>query len=91
MSHQFFVDDNFQYTDEEHRYLLGEFETLEEAVAACKKVVDRCLEDDHKPGMRADELMKLYCLFGDDPFIMESGVHFSARDYAGKRVTKGSK
>jgi hypothetical protein len=36
--------------------------------------------------MTADELTKLFCLFGDDPFIMHPGAHFSARDYARERV-----
>jgi hypothetical protein len=41
MSYQVFVDDNFHYMEEEHRYLLGEFETLEAAEAACRRDVER--------------------------------------------------
>ncbi len=39
-----YVDDNFHYQDEGARYTLGDFPTLEEAVTACKNVVDLFLE-----------------------------------------------
>ena len=97
MSYQVFVDDNFHYMDQEHRYFLGEFDTAEAAVAACQKVVNEVLEEFYKPGMTAAELGTLYALFGEDPFIMGGGsgeVLFSARAYASdqvERITKESK
>jgi hypothetical protein len=91
MIYKVFVDDNFHYMDVEHRYFLGEFDTAEAAVAACQKVVNEVLEEFYKPGMTADELTKLYCLFGEDSFVMDSSVHFSARDYGHAQVERIAK
>lgn len=88
MKYRVLVDDNFHYMDESERYELGEFDTLEAAVAACKKVVDEFLSN-YSPGMTADELYTQYAFFGEDPFIVYAGqetVPFSARDYASERV-----
>lgn len=96
MSYKVFVDDNFHYMDEEHRYFLGEFDTAEAAIAACQKVVNEWPEEHYKPGMTAAELSTQYTFFGEDPFIMggEGKVLFSAWDYASKqaeRIAKESK
>jgi len=50
------VNDNFHYMDESERYELGSFETLDEAIAACKKVVDECFGE-NSPGMTPAERM----------------------------------
>jgi len=82
-----FVDDNFHYQDESHRYKQGDYATPEEAVAVCKRIVDECLMDAHKAGITADELYSTYTIFGDDPFIVPPvDPTFSARDYARQRV-----
>jgi hypothetical protein len=84
MSYQVFIDDNFHYMDQEHRYFLGEFDTVEAAVVACQKVVNECLEEFYKPGITAAELSTQYVFFGEDPFILGGGsgeVLFSARAY----------
>jgi hypothetical protein len=73
MSYQVFVDDNFHYMDKDERYFLGEFETIEAAIAACQKVVNECLEEFYKPGMTAAELSTPYVSFGEDLFIMGGG------------------
>lgn len=89
MRYRVLVDDDFHYRDESERYELGEFETLEEAVAACKRVVDEFLMSNYRPGMTAAELYTQYALFGEDSFVVYSGqqtVPFSARDYASRRV-----
>ena len=94
MSYQVFVDDNFHYMEQEHRSFLGEFETFEAAVEACKQVVHRCLEDTYKPGMSADELSALYGMYGDEPFIIGGYPRFSAREYAreqAERIAQESK
>lgn len=86
------VDDNFHYMDEDARSEHGTFATLEEAVAACRALVDRSLRTSWKPGMSADALYEQYVAFGDDPFIVAppgtaSGVVlFSAWDYARERA-----
>jgi hypothetical protein len=35
-----YVDDNFHYLVEDERYLLGEYETVDEATVVCKKMVE---------------------------------------------------
>jgi hypothetical protein len=48
----------------------GVFATSEEAVAACRSIVDGYLTDAFKPGMTADALFQSYTAFGEDPFIV---------------------
>ena len=82
-----FVDDNFHYMDEDERYLLGEFDSREEAVAVCKKIVDDFLSSQIKPGITAEDLFQHYSSFGEDPIIVgdDSSNPFSALDYAKER------
>jgi hypothetical protein len=84
------VDDNFHYMDEEHRYGWKSFQTAEEAIAECKRMVDSDLAGFLKPGIAATELYDTYTSFGDDPFIVRidpnaEPAHFSAWDYAKER------
>jgi hypothetical protein len=86
------VDDNFHYMEEDERYELGTFSTLEEAIAACKKMVDDDLiafakERNYTP----DELYDYYTSFGSDPFVValdseEDRPAFSAWNYAKEQV-----
>ncbi len=81
------VDDNYDYMDESRRREQGRYDTLEEAIAACKAMVDECLRRCHQPGMTAAELELQYKAGGDDPFIV--GVSpdvFSAWRYAEARA-----
>ncbi len=84
------VDDNFHYMDERERWELGTFATLDEALVACRTLVDRWLAENHKPSMTGAELYSLYTSFGEDPFILsgEGGreSNFSAWDYAKDRA-----
>ncbi len=80
------VDDNFHYMDEEHRYKYGEFSTYEEAVAACKKVVDEELRDLLKQGVKLEELSATWSLYGSDPYILGGSSRFSARDYVTEKT-----
>ncbi|MFZ0944263.1 MAG: hypothetical protein WAN54_10195, partial [Syntrophobacteraceae bacterium] len=58
----------------------------EDAIAACKKIVDKCLKGSHEPGMTSKELFEGYVGFGEDPFIVpQTEPHFSAWDYARER------
>ena len=81
------VDDNFHYMDPDERQTLGQFETLESAIAVCKSAVDHCLNKYYEAGMTAEELLSQYKSFGDDPFVVgpTDGVAFSAWDYAALR------
>jgi len=85
--YEVYVDDNFHYMDESERYKLGEFETCEEAVAACKKIVDEFLEQGYTKGVSFKELYEGYIGFGEDPLIIsgDKTCFFSAWDYAKQR------
>ena len=90
MSYKVLVDDNFHYMDESERYELGVFPTLDAAIEASQRIVDEYLRSAYQPGMTTDALLTSYLFFGEDPYIVataseESGVLFSARDYAKRR------
>jgi hypothetical protein len=87
MSYTLYVDDNFHYMDEEERYKAGEFESLADAVAKAKQIVDEFLAAAYKEGMTDEELHHQYVSFGEDPFIVGGppASDFSAWDYARQR------
>jgi hypothetical protein len=84
------VDDNFHYMEED-RYELATFSTIEEAIAACKRIVDDDLSELAKgKNYTPDELYEHYVSFGSDPFIValdskDDRPCFSAWDYAKER------
>ena len=82
-----FIDDNFHHMDEGEQYKLGDFDTCEAAIAACKQIVDDFLLSTLQPPMSHDELWSLYTTFGDDAFIIprDPNCRFSAWDYAKQR------
>jgi len=85
-----FVDDNFDYMDEDERSVAGEFSSYEDAVAACKNIVERSLQHalSQKGPMTADQLYSHYTDFGDDPFVRPvppDETEFSAWSYAKER------
>lgn len=84
------IDDNFHFMDEDHRYEWGVFGTADEAVAACKRIVDNELTYMLKPDTTADDLYGLWVMFGEDPYVMplnrtDARVGFAACDYAKER------
>jgi CRISPR/Cas system-associated protein Cas7 (RAMP superfamily) len=84
------VNENSHYMDESERHLAGEYERCEEAIEACRRIVDFFLAATHRPSMPVGELMKLYTLFGEDPFIVtpDPDCAFSAWDYARQRCAE---
>jgi hypothetical protein len=89
-----YVDDNYHYQDESERYKLGDFAALEEAIAACKSLVDEFLKDEVSPDSTAAERCAQYTGFGPDPFIVTDdpdAAHppFSAWNYAKERCEEG--
>ena len=81
------VDDNYDYMDESKRREHGRYDTLEQAIAACKAMVDECLRESYRPGMTAAELELAYRTGGDDPFVVGVGPDvFSAWRYASVRA-----
>ena len=84
------VYDNFHYQDSDDRREQGIYETVEEAVAVCRKIVDQTLEEECKPGISAEVLYDRYVSFGDDPSIVvldgaDDRATFSAWSYAKER------
>jgi hypothetical protein len=85
------IDDNFHYQDESERVTHGQFSTADQALAACRRIVDEFLASAHKPDMSPAALYEQYTLFGDDPFIVPvdpnsaPAVSFDAWSYARKR------
>jgi hypothetical protein len=83
------VDDNFHFMDEDERTEIGIFDSGDEALAACREVVEKSLRHHYKSGMSAAALFEQYKSFGDDPFIVAEGtdvkIEFSAWGYAESR------
>jgi hypothetical protein len=82
------VADNFHYMDETESSKVGDFDSLEQAVEAAKRIVDEYLLSDYEPGTNASSLYKRYTMFGPDPYIISpgaTGVLFSAWNYARQR------
>ncbi len=76
--------------DDGDRYELGTFSTIEEAIVACKRIVDADLTELAERNVTADKLYDLYVSFGRDPFIValdskDDRPSFSAWDYAKER------
>ena len=85
------VDDNFHYQKPEERREHGVYQTLEAALAACRAIVDRSLEEERRPGISAEALFDRYTSFGDDPSILvldgtDERATFSAWAYAKERA-----
>jgi len=84
------VDDNFHYQDLNERREQGIYETADAALAVCRELVDRSLNEQYRPGISAETLYDRYSSFGDDPFIVvldgvDDHAKFSAWDYAKER------
>jgi hypothetical protein len=85
-----YVDDNYDYMDLERRYKLGDFATLDLAIAACQRIVDQFLADEVDHATTPAEQYAQYTGFGPDPFIVTDDPAvaaveqppFSAWDYA---------
>ena len=62
--------DNFHYMDDDERHEHGTYDTSEEALAACRAIVETSVKAQLEPGMSAEALFKRYQDFGNDPFIL---------------------
>jgi hypothetical protein len=72
--------------EKDKRYTHGEFETLEAAVEAAKRIVDGALLYDYKLGMSAFTLYTRYKMFGEDLSVSGAGDgNFLACKYAEAR------
>jgi hypothetical protein len=89
-SYKVLVNDNSHYMNESERFEHGIFASADEAVAACKTIVDEDLDTMWRPGTTAAALYRLYVSFGPDPFSVptnpdDPSVDFSAWTYAKER------
>src|SRR5712671_2926379 len=95
-SYRVLINDNAHLMDESERTDHSVFANADEAVAACKEIVDDDLNAMWKPGTTAKELYRLYVAFGPDPFVVplnpnDPGVEFSAWTYAKKTMQRSCK
>ena len=84
------VNDNFHVQDPDETWEGGVYDTAEEALAYCRRLVDVSLQESYKPGMSAESLFDSYTSWGDDPSIaviggVDPSVRFSAWKYAKER------
>jgi len=80
-----YVDDNFNYGDEDERYCLGTFDSYDAAVTACMQIVDAFLQGN--AAETAEALYDQYTSFGEDPWVSgpmpeQGSQKFSAWTYA---------
>ena len=87
MKYELYVDDNYYYPDEDERYRAGVFDTLEEAIAEAKRIIDDFLMSVHKkhPDLSAEDLFKEYTKYGVDPWILPNYGNFNSWEYAEER------
>jgi hypothetical protein len=86
--HQVLVMDNYCPPDESATVVARSFDSLDEAIAYCKRVVDEFLQATFKPGMSADRLWKHYTTFGKNPEVWGASndkTIFVGWDYAKRR------
>jgi hypothetical protein len=84
------VDDNFHYQAADERREHGTYPTLDEALAACRRIVDQSLEQEYRAGISPEALYDRYVSFGDDPFVVvddgtDKHAAFSAWSYTKER------
>ena len=79
------VYDNFHYMDESEAYNHGQFETYGDATVEAKAIVIEFLKHNWKPGIKPDDLIAQFVLYGEDPIILpeehSEDERFSARTY----------
>jgi hypothetical protein len=84
------VDDNFHSVQSDEPWEYGTFGSAEEALAACRRLVDEALLDEYRDGASAGQLFVRYTSFSDEPFIVAldgaEAVDFSAKTFAQQRA-----
>ena len=85
-----YVDDNYHFMDEDERYTVGSFNSLEEALEKCREITIRSLDDLYESGIIPEKLKAQWSMFGEDPFIRggDGSVPFSARKFITPELCK---
>jgi hypothetical protein len=66
----FYVEGLSGHTEPESKVRrIGEYESLEDATASAKRLVDVCLRRDYQPGMQPAALLARYKEHGEHPYI----------------------
>lgn len=84
MSEQWFVKvyDNFHYMDESATSTRGPYASADAALTAARDIVENSLYECLAAGNSAEELIKRYRMFGDDPVVLgPDAPDFSAWGY----------
>ncbi len=90
MKYRVYIDANPRRMDTTQRSQYGEYDSAGEALAAAREVVDARLQEEHRPGMRAEDLLERYARRGEAPYIMPLDEHtvFDANEYARERAAR---
>lgn len=64
------IHELFHFADESEMYTWGEYDTLTEAVAECKRIIDDQLPKAYKEGLTPEKLYEGFMMFGDEPYIL---------------------
>jgi hypothetical protein len=90
LGYQVNAAENSRYREESERRVVGVYEGVEEALSACRYVIDRSLRDLHEGEMQAAQLFLLWAVMGEDAWLVpltegEPEPAFSGQDYARMR------
>jgi hypothetical protein len=78
-------NDNFHYMDAKECIFMGEYGSLEEAEAECRRIVEESVRHLYLLGIKPDKFYDRYINYGEDPFVVGGDPkqpRFSAWDYA---------
>ena len=91
----FYVEGLRGHTEPESKVRrIGEYETIEDAISAAKRLVDVCLRRDYQPGMEPGMLLTRYKEQGEHPYIFRDDAAtfnvpgFNHLNYAMTRSTE---
>ena len=90
-----YIDDFFHSPDVDGEYRITdrEYNTNKKAVCRCREIVEGFIINTYEPGMTDGDMIRKNYFYGVDPFVSPTpkGEHFSARDYASKRIAEITK
>lgn len=81
---------SFHLSGEAEKYLVGRFDSCDEALEACRRLVEEFLESSYQEEMSPETLMEEYEASGPDPYIepRREECVFRAREWARERAAE---